>query len=219
MKRQISFKKLNIILVVILIGALSIIGLTVTNLKNNSNSNQNAFAAITATIQPTIWAKETIPPTPPIATPTVQMTISAPTATPAIGEIINIPSAVRGDLTVRRTDIAPLISQQEAQQVLKDYGIIWAFEDTQSIPSVTLLATYGLVTQGRPTPDGKDWIGNRNIRLSNGTILPYIENRPMWILDYGNVAVQGSMKTFNHLACLVDAETKTLIVGWMYDGE
>jgi hypothetical protein len=44
-------------------------------------------------------------------------------ATPAVGEVIPLPSSKSGGLTLIQTDKAPSFSQQEAMQIVHDFGI------------------------------------------------------------------------------------------------
>ena len=77
-------------------------------------------------------------------------------------------------------------------------------------------ATFGLATLGSATEDGS-WIGDRNIPLPTGEVLDHIENRPVWIIDYGNTI--GYSWRFNHSVYAVDDATGGVMVIWVYNND
>jgi TolB protein len=106
------------------------------------------------------------------------------------------------------TDQPPLISQEDALQAIDDFGIPWALGGEWEGKPVTIGARYGLAT----IVDGSTW------PLPDGTQLQDLEQRPMWIVDYGNV--QGVIPSIapgttppppaNHAVYGVDAETRVV---------
>ena len=63
------------------------------------------------------------------------------------------------------------------------------------------------------------WIGHRNIALPTGEVLDHIENRPVWIIDYGNTIGYGSQATFNHTVYAVDHLTGGVMLIWFYNND
>ncbi|HMM42205.1 MAG TPA: hypothetical protein PKA95_09915 [Thermomicrobiales bacterium] len=151
----------------------------------------------------------------------------APTAIPAAGQPYPDNPAFAGqDLTIIRTDAPPLISQADAMDAVSRLGVPWGQGGEWEGREVTVAATYGLVTAGRPGEDGKPWVGLRNIPLPDGTTLDHIEDRPMWVIDYGNTYFVGAgcpectpPPDYNHSVYLIDAATASVWVVWGYLGE
>ncbi|HBY46294.1 MAG TPA: hypothetical protein DEG70_08580 [Chloroflexi bacterium] len=150
-----------------------------------------------------------------------------PPATPAPGQPYPDNPAFAGqDLTVVRTDAPPLISQAEAMEAVSRLGVPWGNGGEWEGRTVTVVATYGLVTAGQAGEGGKPWVGLRNLPLPDGKTLDHIEGRPMWVVDYGNTFFIGAgcpectpPPNYNHSVYLVDAETASAWVAWGYVGE
>ncbi len=185
----------------------------------------------------------TIAPQPPLPTDTVP---------PKVGELIqNIAIEAHNpgtskSLSMRVTDAAPVITQQEAQQIALDAGYPFAMGGVYEDREVTVNAVYGLLTHGQPADtsglrmgDGvspvagpcKGWIGpcdwpvhtcRAGVCQDTGKRIGRIQNRPYWLLDYGNIiserqACSGCPKqTFNHVVLLVDAQDKFVLSGYSY---
>ncbi len=86
-------------------------------------------------------------------------------------------------------------------------------------------AYYGLATQGRPGINGLAWEGDLNIPLPNGVTLNHIEQRAMWLIDYGNTQFGDSVGAYatsppekNHAVYLVDDATGSVLLVWGYNG-
>ena len=228
-------------LLLITIGVISVLAVLIYALysanSGNSVSNSKGQVAMlpTATLKATASATKIMPtntvaiaatPTPPPSSTPTGITIVTPEV--AIGEKIPLPLLSFGtDIVVRRTDATPLATLQEVRQALNDRGLDFAVTGKFEDKPVTLIAVYGLVTMGGPTADGKAWLGMQNVSLPNGMILPHIENRLMWVLDFGNTNFPAAgpacmsdpcptPQIFNHSVYTFDAETKTLISGDFY---
>ena len=149
-----------------------------------------------ATPAPTLAATFTLALTPLQSAGEPGLTVISPTV--AVGELIPVPFSWRVPISVYRAADPPLISLEKARTVVMNNGMDWAFGGFLNGKRVTLTAVYGLVTLGGPNTGGnkQGWLGPQNIPLStcdthgtcvpNGTVLPYVEKRPMWVLDYGN---------------------------------
>ncbi len=136
------------------------------------------------------------------------------------------PAFAGQDLTVVRPDAPPLISQAEAMEAVSRLGVPWGNGGEWEGRTVTVAATYGLVTAGGPGEGGKPWVGLRNLPLPDGTTLDHIEGRPMWIIDYGNTYFVGAgcpectpPPDYDHSVYLIDAATASVWVAWGYVGE
>lgn len=138
-------------------------------------------------------------------------------------------------IKVIRVAATPLVSQDVAVKALTNFvgGLPYATDNN----SVTISATYGLVTQGQRLPNGT-WEGEQNIRVANctvagkctptGQVLDHIENRLMWVIDFGGVSVSSSSQICNqggtctvpaphrHAVYLIDATTLQVIMGTSY---
>ncbi len=144
--------------------------------------------------------------------------------TPAVGEVIPLPSSKSGELTLFRTDKPPAFSQQEAMQIVHDFGVDVALGGERFGRPVTASAAYGIGTLGRPGGPGLPWLGDRNIPLKGtGVILDHVENRPMWILDYDNAYAPApacprcDSLFFKHAVYAIDEQTRTVLIVWFYD--
>ena len=164
----------------------------------------------------------TVAPVPATATPVPA------TATPAAGEAIPLPAALStpAGLSLIRAAVPPAISQQAAMQAIADqWGVPWALGGQWEGKPVTVQAWYGLATFGEPNRNGKGWIGYQNIRLETGEVLDHIENRPVWIIDYGNTVFHSAgcpgcppPPKYNHTVYAVDVLTGTVMMVWPYVG-
>jgi hypothetical protein len=117
-------------------------------------------------------------------------------------------------------------------------GLPFAFGGTFNGKTVSLTATYGLATFGKRNQNGL-WEGSVNIPIQTcnadgkcnptGKYLDHIENRPVWILDYGNTEWPASARpcatslcptptVYNHSVYAVDAITGAPLFGWPYQG-
>ncbi len=149
---------------------------------------------------------------------TAPSAIPSPATIPAVGEAFPLPASTSGELTLIRTEKAPAFSQQEAMQIVHDFGIPFALGGEWEGLQVTVSATYGIGTFGRPGGPGLPWLGDRNVPLKGtDVVLDHIENRPMWILDYDNVRAGGSRAEFRHAVYAVDEETRSVLKIWFYD--
>lgn len=154
-----------------------------------------------------------------------QPATKAPEATPETGEVITLPASRAGELTLVDTGATPLISQEQAMQAVADLGVPWGLGGRWQGKPVTVSAAHGLATFGRPGENGKPWVGDRNILLPNGKRLDHIEDRPMWIIDYGNTIGYGGgcpecpPAIFDHTVYAVDTQTEAVLKIWFYKGE
>jgi hypothetical protein len=146
-------------------------------------------------------------------------TAASANATPG-PSVTPVPAAsASGELTLTPDPNAPVFSQQEAMQVVSNFGIPFALGGAYQGQVVSLAASYGIGTFGHPGGPGQPWIGDVNIPLKGtSTVLDHIENRPMWILDYGNIVAYGSQATFNHAVYAVDIQTRSVLKIWFYQG-
>ncbi|MCG8349501.1 MAG: hypothetical protein MI924_17180 [Chloroflexales bacterium] len=150
------------------------------------------------------------------------------------------------NLSLRFTNATPLITQQEAMQVVRDLGVVWGLGgDFQGKP-VTIRALYGQLTLGQPgdtsglhTGDNRQlsaecvgWVGPCNVPINRciegncqdtGRVITRIENRLYWIIDYGNtIMYQGGcpmcpeQEPYNHTVYAVDAQEKFVLMVWGY---
>lgn len=147
-----------------------------------------------------------------INTPLTQQAVAAPTQQP------ELPAAATraADLTLVPVTVAPLISKAEALQIVRDKIPAPVVHNNDPV-----VAMYGLATFGKPGEVGKPWLGDRNIPLPTGEVLDHIENRPMWILDFGNIPGGISSRAdsgHNHVVYAVDAQTRAILLIWSYAG-
>lgn len=180
----------------------------------NSNSPALAVGASVATATP--------PPTRAVV-PTTTSGLTIPTPSVAVGDIIPLPAALADhqNLTLRRPATNPQLSAQDAMRLVT---APWGMGGDYKGKKVTITATYGLATLGSRGADGK-WVGGpRNLTIA-GQVLDYIENRPMWILDYANTEfIVGGCPapcppppTYTHTVYAIDEQTKILVFGWFYE--
>ncbi|MBN9392593.1 MAG: hypothetical protein J0I20_31450 [Chloroflexi bacterium] len=150
-------------------------------------------------------------------------------------------------LKIVATDEPPVLSETEAFQVVQNAGIPWAFGGFYKDRRVSVSPIYGLATLGfagdtsniytskgtHPTGACANWIGPCNFPilkcnlgkcLDTGRVIERFENRPVWIIDYGNILWQnggtGSVApASNHAVYLIDALEKAFIVAWGYQSD
>lgn len=124
------------------------------------------------------------------------------------------------DVTLSPGTPSPSFSQQDAMQIVKAVGVPWALGGTYQDQQVSVSAHYGIGTLGHADPTERvPWVGPRNVPIKGTNIvLDHIADRPMWILDYGNVAAYGTQITYNHAVYVVDEQTRTLLITFFYHG-
>jgi hypothetical protein len=143
--------------------------------------------------------------------------------------MLTLPKELAGDdLHIRVTNSQPVISQQEAMQIVYNFTKAdWALGKNGGT-----WAQYGLVTLGSAGSTGKPWIGPRNVSGLNcsadkcqrsSQVFDHIEDRPMWVLDYTStdIAVPGVMPCpgcpntpssgTGHAVYTIDVQTKTIM--------
>jgi hypothetical protein len=153
----------------------------------------------------------------------VEQVDATPTATAVSDTQIPIPAEIAnhnttGDpVTLRSVSEPPLITQQQAMEIVaKDFP--WGHGGTWEGKHVTVQAWYGLGSIGYADSRG-NWLGSLNIPLPSGQILDHIENRPMWLIAYGNVpgiiasACWGcaTVPVYTHDVYAVDAQSRSVI--------
>ena len=161
----------------------------------------------------TIYRGSTVPDMSATAGPTPQVIVASNVA---VGEAMPLQSAIFGGITLFRTDMPPPISVEIAMKVVNDSGVPWGLGQSYDEKTPVVSAAFGLATAGSRAPDGQ-WIGDRNIPLPDGRMLDHIENRPMWIIDYGNTVGYGSGGAYNHTVYAVDAITQAVFLTWFYN--
>lgn len=147
-------------------------------------------------------------------------------------------------LKVKSTSIPSALSQIEALQVVHNAGIPWALGGLYNNKTVTITSIYGLATLGfagdtsniytaqgtHPSGNCANWFGPCDFPISScnlgkcvdtGRVIDRFENRPMWIIDYGNTLWQNggsgsAAPASNHTVYLVDVAEKVAIVAWGY---
>lgn len=141
------------------------------------------------------------------------------------GEKISSRGFEEQDLTLRRTDSEPPISQNEAMEAVYDLGVPWGRGDDWERGPVTVDAHYGLATFGEQGND-EVWLGPRNVPLPSGEVLDHVEERPMWIIDYGNTVFHASgcpdcaePPDYDHTVYAIDAETAEVWFVWGYESD
>lgn len=145
-------------------------------------------------------------------------------ATPVVGQPYpSNPAFAVNDITLIRADAQPVNSQEQIMRAIADLGVPWALGGEWNGKTVTIQAYYGLATQGRPGVNGMPWEGVLNIPLPNGVMLDRIENRAMWIIDYGNTEFADSgcpdcaaQPKKNHSVYLIDDATAAVLLVWGY---
>lgn len=227
------------LIAVIIIGATLTLGISISNSLNSTSglstpvlqadsfNHGPSASAITPTLET-------------IVAPTTPTLAATPTLIP--GTVIKLPSSSSIGLKLVSTPDLPLISLDSAKQAVYNLGISWAKGGQVNGKTVILSATYGLATFGGLAKDGKTWVGAVNFPVRNcndagvctdtGQVLDHIENRLMWILDYGNTIMLAGgpapnscqpvactpFPDFDHSVYAVDAQTKDVIRIWFYYG-
>jgi len=184
------------------------------------SNNIRTVGAATATAKPTSGAPVSSTPGPMITSPAL------PTWT---------------NVTLRQTTLPPAISQQGAMQVVADRGVAWGLGGQVDGKTVTVTAVHGLGTIGHPgdtaslhLPQGGqvaaecvNWLGPchfptqqcaKGVCAAAGPIIGRVENRPLWILDYGNTTFVTSHSVLNHSVYAVDEVTRSVLQVWGYQG-
>jgi hypothetical protein len=141
-------------------------------------------------------------------------------ATPLSSATLPPAALAAGGLTITADANTPAFSRQEAMQIVSDLGVSFGLGGEYEGQAVSIASTYGLGTLGHPGGPGQPWMGDRYFPLKGtNTVLDHIENRPMWILDYGHIKAYGSQATFNHAVYTVDIQTRSVLTIWFYNGE
>jgi hypothetical protein len=159
-----------------------------------------------------------------------------PTSLPfPVSELVSLPTELMDvtNLIMRRASKASILSENDALQAVSNMGVPFAKGGQYFGKTVTIKSYYGLVTKGSRNSKG-EWVGGPiNIQLQTcsssnqctptGKVLDRIENRPMWVVDYGNVAfrtsgIGGTPYSHNHAAYLIDEETKEVLLVIGYTG-
>lgn len=158
----------------------------------------------------------------------------------AVGNVISTPAIQSGpSVTFRALTTAPGISQHDAQQAIDNRGVPGAFGGAVNGKQVTATAIHGVATFGHPgtrsAANGSplsggcvNWFGPCNLPVEQcvkgvgcsrtSAVIPRLENRPMWIIDLGNIEFRGSHSTFNHAVYAVDDATRSVVYAWFYNG-
>jgi len=176
------------------------------------------------------------------AVPGIPIVSTQVAITKTAGTVIPLPSSQTVGLKLINVTENPLIPVEVAQLSVANIGISWALGGEVDGKPIILSATYGSGTFGGYTNDGKNWVGPMNFPVRNcssdgkctptGQVLEHIENRLMWILDYGNAKMTAvappsqacksvactPVPDFNHSVYAVDALTKDVILIWFYYG-
>lgn len=118
-------------------------------------------------------------------------------------------------MTLVRTDQPPVLSEADAVEVIRSYGI--PVNQQFGGRQISCIATYGIGTIGHAVAGGF-WSGAQNFPIK-GTdkLLDHVENRPLWVVDCDNVYGGGSRAIFKHAVHVVDAQTRTLLETWFYE--
>jgi hypothetical protein len=153
----------------------------------------------------------------------VEQVDATPIVTGVSDTLVPIPADIAhhnttGDpVTLRSVTGSPLISQQQAMAIVATQSP-WGLGGNWEGKQVTVQAWYGLGSIGYADSRG-NWLGSLNIPLPSGQILDHIENRPMWLIAYGNVpgiiasACWGCAPppVYTHDVYAVDAQSRSII--------
>jgi hypothetical protein len=240
--RRFMRRATNMLLVIfgtmaVYMGITAVTGIIVRNQSAAAQSTQPPLSPGTD-----IPAATTAPANPPVTV------LPAIPAGAKVGDLIQHPSLVGNDIALRVTDTAPPISAEAAMQVAQDTGYPYALGGLYEGREVTVTARFGRLTYGRPGDttglhgaDGVSpltgacagWIGPCNWPVQTchagqcsrtDKVIPRIENRPYWILDYANVIGPGGVgcdgcpepPVHNHTVLIVDALDKFVLMGYGY---
>jgi len=147
---------------------------------------------------------------------------ASPVATPMPRFVSLPPQLAPFNVTLVATDGAPLLSQEQAMKIVTANVPMQACGTYQGKP-ITVQAWYGYATIGRPTAMG--WDQYTRIPLPNGGLAPdHVDNRLVWVLDYGNVpGVIPSIcyrcpppPVTDHNVYAVDAQYRVIVWGASY---
>lgn len=135
------------------------------------------------------------------------------------GELISGPTFEEQNIKLVAVADPPLISMEEAMQIISEAGVSWGLGGEWEGKPVTVTGYYGLATFGYQGPGG--WLGVVNIPLPDGSKLDHIEDRPMWIITYSNTPFVASgcpdcppPPDYNNTIYTVDAQTRQLWFVW-----
>ena len=233
-------------IVVVIVGSIITIALTVLLTgSNNKASSSVSLSQISRLDTPVAAANPTLSTTTVALTPPGQTTAAAGTAEAsttspvAVGENIPLPFGNRLSIKMFRTIDPPLISLEQAKKAIYNEGLDFSVTGILNGKVVTLDAAYGLVTLGTKNTGGnkQGWLGPQNIPVpscdSSGkcnptdAILNHVENRPMWVLDFGNTDFPAAgvpctsnpcptPQIFNHSVYTVDAISGAVFTAEFY---
>ncbi|HEX2915038.1 MAG TPA: hypothetical protein VH186_29865 [Chloroflexia bacterium] len=245
--RQKGFDKILVSAIAVIgISSLFMIGLAIFFTNSNKLHNDNSVQTLQASQTRALVGA--VPDSVIALTPSHLASTPAPTVVEqgvtiinpniAVGDKVLLPLDGQGTgIKLIRTLDPPLISLQEARSAVYNRGISWALGGNLNGQAVTLTAAYGLVTIGSPTATGNGWLGPQNIPLSicttdgkcspTNAVLNHIENRPMWVLDYGNTNFPANgpacvstpcptPQIYNHSVYTVNAQTRAVITADFY---
>jgi len=161
------------------------------------------------------------------STPTPDTTFVLPPAKPtptlAAGQEIILPFNKKVDIKVVQASFPAPISKEIAIRALRyrqNAVDMWDLnKSTVSGKPITVTAVFGLVTDGKPGPNGF-WSGSVNVGIENcqlegecvltGQVLDHMENRPMWVIDIEGINqpfAGGPSIINNHVVFGIDAQT------------
>lgn len=186
-------------------------------------------------VPPVIGAANISPTSRPITT-----AVNAPTN---IGTSVSIAALQNGpNLTFVSTLDTPTIALPDALALIDTKGIPFALGGQYAGKTVAINATHGRATFGFAADTSKvkaprggqftggcaGWLGTCNIPVQQcvkgqgctltGQVIPRLENRPMWIIDYGNIVFPTSGRPANHAVYAIDDQTRSVILIWGYNG-
>jgi len=238
MKAKRSSHSLGIIMTLMLVCVVAIAALLVAATSNSwatTSSNSLPYAAMATPAVLSSKAKLEVAPTHLLIT--VQPSLITPLPAKINTALVPMPfDAQLPNVKIHQSDRQPKISQQFAMKVI--YNIsgkqLWASPDgkgvTESGKAVTVSATFGLVNEGS-LANGRSWAGTVNLPVSvcdgdgnckdTGKKIDHLENRPMWIIDYGNLGIPvfdvmcngcTPAPVNNHMVYFVDADTGSVML-------
>ena len=213
MKRE---RPLALEFALIAVVALSVIGVAAAlQARATPDDSTTRVGSQPSETQPLITATDVVP----NSSPTIIVSTVVP------GRPIDVPALKQKDITLIAVDAPPVIPVEQVLRAIADIGVPWALGGQWNGKDVTITPYYGLATFGRPGLNGV-WEGDRNIPLPNGEVLDHSENRPMWIVDYGNTEFLAGgcpdcpePPKYNHSVYAVDAATGQVWTIWGYVGD
>jgi len=219
----------------IIVGTTAVMVLVIKGPQTVARANAPQPVVATA-IQPThVPSPRPTPVTLIVSSPTVQPTATHQAAVRE-GEAMHNRTIDEAVNSMLYTSHPPLISQQEAMQIVADRGVPWARGGQWQGKPVTIDTTYGLATLGQPGDttglhkgdnmpligECAGWIGLCGLQvqpchngacINTGKVLGRLVNRPIWLLDYGNISAVGSKgPPNNHAVYIVDATEKFVLL-------